>query len=211
MLINSDKKNWEGKNDFELTVEIKSPYFSPNAHVSIPKYYVPQLELESYSSVQKKSLHVSCSKDFSTAFLYSNNEEFTNQLLLEAKENFIESGIPKRHTESAKTLKAQLKESTDAAQFLGEFKTVCAAPKNLQHNINDHTSFSVSVCIIYIQYSIAQWQNLADQMSNIDMILYFYLSLLHGLLNCVYCDRVTEHKNEHIVKDITSFHQPCGL
>ena len=102
------------------------------------------MELESYSSVQKKSLYVSCSKDFSTAFLYSNNEEFTNQLLLEAKENFIESGIPKRHTELAKTLKAQLKERTDAAQFLGEFKTVCAAPKNLQHNINDHTSSSVS-------------------------------------------------------------------
>ena len=62
------------------------------------------------------------------------------------------------------------------------------------HFVSNDTSIirSFKVCIIYIQYSIAQWQNLADQMSNIDMILFLYLSLLHGLLNCVYCGRVTE-------------------
>ena len=132
------------RDDFKLTVKIKSPYFKPTAHLDIPIYYIPQLELESSVSSSNKTLFVSCYSDFSTAFLYSNDKEFTNDLLEEAKVNFIESGPPKKLTVSGKQLKEQLSDHTKSAEYLGEFKTVFVRKENPALTSVTNASSSVS-------------------------------------------------------------------
>ena len=70
ILVDEKQRDWSSQDDFK-----------PTAHLNIPIYYIPQLEPESSVSSSNKTLSVSCHGDFSTAFLYSNNKEFTNDLL----------------------------------------------------------------------------------------------------------------------------------
>lgn len=155
VLVKEGNKNWKGINDFQLTVEFKSPYFKPSAHLEIPKRYFPQLEFESHVSSSKCTLFVSSHREFSTAFIYQNDTDFTLDLMKEAQSNFMESAFPKRFSETSKELKENLGMAKERIKFLGEFRTVFNTDENVQqtssmvsgaseYDIDDTTSLLVS-------------------------------------------------------------------
>ena len=57
-----------------------------------------------------------------TAFLYTGNNSFLNELMMQ---NFVErSASVTKHTDSSKSIKCQLGDLCKSAVFLGELKTV---------------------------------------------------------------------------------------
>ena len=121
-------------------LEVKCPYpaykYAVPVYYTLPERYVCQIMSEMKVLECQEALLVSWSPESTTAFRLKFSDAFFETMSGEIKDVFLNGTPkqPKRKSEGAKVLKSMSKEISEAAEFIGEFKSVTSVQSEFTHS-----------------------------------------------------------------------------